>query len=250
MSELLISEVYGPVFQGEGRQRGQLSAFVRLGGCNLACSWCDTPYAVFFDHHKAQMHQSKKAYDPTVEMSRRTPEWIAEYIADCVPVHTTIIFSGGEPLLQASNIVLVLQLLYNKGYHNFAFETAGTIWPTEIILWALDHQVVYIQWNVSPKLTNSGNAFARRYKEHVLLKFASIGADFKFVVSKPADIVEVDDMVDKLDLNFQNVWIMPEGTDPLTILGHARDIASIAVNHGYNLTLRDHVLLFGNERLR
>jgi len=39
-----INEIFGPTFQGEGQTIGKLSEFVRVSGCNLTCSWCDTPY--------------------------------------------------------------------------------------------------------------------------------------------------------------------------------------------------------------
>lgn len=42
--DLLVSEVFGPTVQGEGKHCGRIAAFVRLGGCNLHCRWCDTPY--------------------------------------------------------------------------------------------------------------------------------------------------------------------------------------------------------------
>ena len=41
---LVVAEVFGPTFQGEGPSTGQRAGFVRLGRCNLDCSWCDTPY--------------------------------------------------------------------------------------------------------------------------------------------------------------------------------------------------------------
>jgi 7-carboxy-7-deazaguanine synthase len=41
---LVVSEVFGPTIQGEGPHAGQRAAFVRLGGCNLTCTWCDTAY--------------------------------------------------------------------------------------------------------------------------------------------------------------------------------------------------------------
>ena len=44
MSLLPVSEVYGPVWQGEGPDTGRRCSFLRLGHCNLACDWCDTPY--------------------------------------------------------------------------------------------------------------------------------------------------------------------------------------------------------------
>jgi 7-carboxy-7-deazaguanine synthase len=42
---LPVVEIFGPTLQGEGRVIGQKTMFVRLGGCDWACSWCDTPYA-------------------------------------------------------------------------------------------------------------------------------------------------------------------------------------------------------------
>jgi hypothetical protein len=41
---LPVSEVFGPTFQGEGALRGAGASFIRLGGCNLTCRDCDTPY--------------------------------------------------------------------------------------------------------------------------------------------------------------------------------------------------------------
>lgn len=41
-----ISEIYGPVAQGEGVLMGRPTIFVRFGGCDFRCSWCDSLYAV------------------------------------------------------------------------------------------------------------------------------------------------------------------------------------------------------------
>ena len=43
---ITISEIYGPVIQGEGAVIGKPTVFVRTGGCDYRCSWCDSPYAV------------------------------------------------------------------------------------------------------------------------------------------------------------------------------------------------------------
>ena len=42
---LNVNEIFGPTIQGEGPHTGRLVGFLRLAGCNLACSWCDTPYS-------------------------------------------------------------------------------------------------------------------------------------------------------------------------------------------------------------
>ena len=44
MRKLRVNEIFGPTFQGEGPHAGQSAVFLRTSGCNLNCSWCDTPY--------------------------------------------------------------------------------------------------------------------------------------------------------------------------------------------------------------
>ena len=67
---LVISEVFGPTVQGEGPTIGRRAAFVRLGRCNLDCSWCDTPYTWDWER-----------YDPKVELHERpVPEIVADLV--------------------------------------------------------------------------------------------------------------------------------------------------------------------------
>ena len=46
MKPVPVAEVFGPTVQGEGELQGVPCYFVRLGGCDFKCSWCDTPHAV------------------------------------------------------------------------------------------------------------------------------------------------------------------------------------------------------------
>src|SRR6516162_11856022 len=41
-----VAEIFGPTIQGEGRHAGVPCHFIRFGGCDFRCSWCDTPFAV------------------------------------------------------------------------------------------------------------------------------------------------------------------------------------------------------------
>ena len=45
-SVIRISEIFGPTIQGEGALIGQPTVFVRTGGCDYRCSWCDSLHAV------------------------------------------------------------------------------------------------------------------------------------------------------------------------------------------------------------
>jgi organic radical activating enzyme len=119
-------------------------------------------------------------------------------------------------------------------------ETAGTIAPDM----AAD---LVDQWNVSPKLANSGNPLERRYKPDVLRAFeATRRAIFKFVVCERSDLDEVDGIVDECGLT--DVWIMPEGTSAATLLRRSADLADEVVERGWNLSPRLHILLWGDRR--
>ena len=41
-----VIEIFGPTIQGEGSEAGLATHFIRVGGCDYRCSWCDTMYAV------------------------------------------------------------------------------------------------------------------------------------------------------------------------------------------------------------
>lgn len=98
-----LIEIYKSV-QGESSFAGVPCIFVRLAGCNLRCSWCDSEYT-FSGGHK---------------MSN---EEIEAEIAKLAPVRL-IEFTGGEPLLQAKELLPFMQKLLDQGY-TLMIETSG-----------------------------------------------------------------------------------------------------------------------------
>jgi organic radical activating enzyme len=147
-----------------------------------------------------------------------------------------VVVTGGEPMLQQHQLTLLVDALLARAWR-IEVETAGTIAP------ALD----VTQWNVSPKLANSGNPLERRYQPDVLRAFQATGrAVFKFVVCEPSDLDEVDVIVDECGLT--NIWIMPEGTDAETLLRRSATLADDVVKRGWNLSTRLHILLWGDRR--
>lgn len=223
---LVVSEVFGPTLQGEGPSAGQRAAFVRLGRCNLACSWCDTPYTWDWEHH-----------DPATELSTRA---VSELLAMLDQMGTSLlVVTGGEPLLQQRHLPPLLGGAKARGW-TVEMETSGTLAP------ALEAGLVD-RFNVSPKLANSGMPLDRRYKPDVLRAFqATNRAVFKFVATGPADLDEVAAMVAECGLD--PVWIMPEGTDAAVLLARMRELVPHILERGWNLTARLHVLLWGDRR--
>jgi organic radical activating enzyme len=199
---------------------------VRLGKCNLACTWCDTPYTWRWSDH-----------DPDVELREETAEGILEQL-DAMSIDMVVI-TGGEPLLQQAHLAPLVGSLRRERGWRVEVETAGTIAPT----------IEVDQWNVSPKLANSGNPANRRYKPDVLRAFAATGAAvFKFVVAHPHDVDEVAAIVAECEL--ADVWLMPEGTAADALQRNLRWLTPAAIERGWNVTTRLHVVVWGDERGR
>lgn len=221
MTQLVVSEVFGPTVQGEGPSLGRRAGFVRLGRCNLACTWCDTAYT--WDWSR---------FDPAVELRKAdVADVVAQVDAMDVPM---VVITGGEPLLQQSAVVELARRLKPR---RIEVETAGTIAPAPELVALVD------QWNVSPKLANSGNPSERRHKPDVLRAFAATGkAVFKFVVESAADLDEI------AGFDVEPVWVMPQGTTPEAVQEGLRRLADEVVARGWNLTTRLHVEVWGDKR--
>lgn len=203
---------------------GRIAAFVRLGRCNLACTWCDTPYTWDWSRH-----------DPAVELSERAVADVLAEVDSFGPV-SMLVVTGGEPLLQQRRLVPLLAGARERGLR-VEIETAGTIAPSPDVAALVDG------FNVSPKLANSGNPVERRVKPDVLRALAATGkSTFKFVVRDESELDEV------AAFDVAPVWIMPEGTDAATLTERMQALAPAVLARGWNLSPRLHVHLFGNRR--
>jgi 7-carboxy-7-deazaguanine synthase len=223
---LVVSEIFGPTWQGEGPLAGRRAGFVRLGRCNLTCSYCDTPYT--WDWAR---------FDPAAELSDRTTDEILETL-DAMAIDMVVV-TGGEPLLQQHHLVPLLEAIRSRGWR-VEIETNGTLAPN------FDAELVD-QWNVSPKLANAGVERQHCYRPDVLRAFEATGrAVFKFVAVGLADLEEIAEIVDENGLGA--VWVMPEGTDAATVTTRLQALAPAVLARGWNLTPRLHILIWGNRR--
>ena len=161
---MFITEIFKSV-QGEGTRAGLPCIFVRLTGCNLRCTWCDTTYA-FHGGKKTSVEQAVARVD---ELAGRTSEASAAQAA--VPL---VEITGGEPLLQEGVYALAEQLLA-AGY-TVMLETSG-----ERYVGKLPKEVIKI---VDVKCPDSGEADTFDLKN-----LEAIGAEdeVKFVISTRRD---------------------------------------------------------------
>lgn len=223
MNTLPVAECFGPVWQGEGPHAGRLCSFLRLGLCNLACEWCDTPYT--WDTSRFDVH-------------REAPPTHAEQILNTLAEHRTLllILTGGEPLIHATNPALA-DVLYGWA-GEVDVETNGTLPPPE--WWPR-----VTLFSVSPKLWTGGPEH-RRIKPTVLARWAALpNAIFKVVCQSREQVAEV---AEHRWADPERTWIMPEGRSPEEVLHTARHIAPAVADHGFHLTLRNQTLMYGDER--
>ncbi len=228
---LAVNEIFGPTFQGEGKYAGRRCAFLRLAGCNLSCSWCDTPYTWDWKG------KNGIKFDARAETHKMTLKEVAAQLMAMKCAH--IVVTGGEPMLQQK----ALTRLFLGAPLNVEIETNGTLAPEPDLVTMVYH------FDVSPKLPSSGQNPDHRN----LWKYAASNkASFKFVVTSVLDLIDVDALIARWlpGLSRSKVYIMPEGKTAADVLAHGTNIAQAVLDKGYNLTLRQHVLLWENERAR
>lgn len=151
-----INEIFYSL-EGEGAWQGYPTIFIRLSGCNLKCSWCDTDHAKYekMDIQKILMEIEKYP-------SRR------------------IKITGGEPLIQDTKLPFLVKVLKDNGYL-VALETNGTIFN-----WVVFSRVDLICMDIKPPSSDVESVFnviTRTYKEF------GDKTEFKIVISDLRDLL-------------------------------------------------------------
>jgi len=221
---LKIAELFYSI-QGEGALVGVPSVFVRTSGCNLRCSWCDTPYT---------------SWQP------EGTDLSLQQILDEVKAHPArhVVVTGGEPMI-APDIIPLTEQLRAAGLH-ITVETAGTVFQP----------VACDLMSISPKLSNStpeGRWAAQhdrlRIQPDVLRELMGrYQYQLKFVIARPEDMEEVRDLVRELEAERERVILMPEGTDVERLRERGIWLAEICKDEGFRFSPRLHVDLWGNQR--
>lgn len=108
---LRIAEIFGPTVQGEGALIGEPTVFVRAGGCDYRCAWCDSLHAVYSAYrHSWKPMEARAVWDEVRTLSGGRP--------------LTVSISGGNPAIQDFGPLIVLG--HAEGYR-FACETQGSV---------------------------------------------------------------------------------------------------------------------------
>jgi 7-carboxy-7-deazaguanine synthase len=225
---MTISEIFYSI-QGEGALAGVPSVFIRTTGCNLRCTWCDTPYTSW----KPQGFQIM--YGPLLAEIRR--HWSGH-----------VVITGGEPMI-LPDIVELTDKIKAIDQH-ITIETAGTRYQ----------KVQCDLMSISPKLSNStphdreeGKWAEKheelRYQPEVLKQLISeYPYQLKFVISSIDDVVEARQMVREIGAERNKVLLMPEGTSREVLNERASWLVEVCKDLGYRYCPRLHIDIWGDKR--
>lgn len=241
LAQLVVptSETFTSI-QGEGKLAGVPSHFIRLSGCNLRCTWCDTPYA---------------SWNP--DGSTLSLDALVRGAIDSGVKH--VVLTGGEPMMFSASVPLT-HALREAGLH-ITIETAGAILPA-------DAKVACDLMSISPKLSNSTpgadgkpdprdpeGVWARRHEARRLnipvlqqLIDEHHERQLKFVVRDERDVPEIDALLDSLKgWDDADILLMPEGVTPPAADRKAW-LTALCISRLWRYCPRLHIELFGNKR--
>lgn len=223
--------------QGEGPSAGMPVAFVRLSRCNLACTWCDTAYTWRFEGDN-RPHRDGVAFDRKANQVTLTPAETAERIAALG--QKRLVITGGEPLLQAAALAELLGHLPDMAIE---IETNGTVQPPARLDIRID------QYNVSPKLSHSGNPADLALIPERLDAWATDPRAFlKFVIASAEDVAEVLELQRRYRFRPERVFLMAEGTNSAAQRERQAWLSDLCLKHGFRMSDRLHIHLYGDTR--
>jgi len=225
-----ISEIFVSI-QGEGPKLGHPSVFIRLSGCNLNCTWCDTKYA---------------SKNPMTMTSKEVVLKAMKLVPSHLWPHYDVVITGGEPMLYPH---FIDELCKYMGGNRVTIETNGTIPITILDKDLVDKCIEHII--VSPKLEYIGKV-AGYYDSLKTYSRASFELPkdvvyFKYV-HDGSNIGDIISNISQLVVNDRRVYLMSMGATRKELL--ELDPATITLAKQYNLmwSPRAHVYVYNNKR--
>lgn len=222
-----INELFFSI-QAEGPTTGQPAIFVRLSGCNRKCWFCDSKYHTHTDSNLTEQS--------ILNLLEKNP--------NC----NRIIFTGGEPLLQQDVICDFLiknwMILRNK---NIEFETNGSVKFEEKIKIIMKDNLYNFHFNISPKLTSSGNVESGCCYYQFKNIIAPNTAIFKFVYISNHSF-EILNYIKNHLIPKNKVYVMPEGCLASDQKKLMPEVVEFCKEHGFTFSPRIQVLIWDDKQ--
>ena len=208
-----INEIFYSI-QGEAKNTGKPTVFIRTAGCPFRCSYCDTDYAF-------------------TEGKQKKISEVIKYVKKFDTKYITV--TGGEPLAQ-KNIKNLLELLISNSY-DISLETSGLIDISSV------PEDIEIVMDIK---TPSSNEESKNIKKNLsVIKKTDV---LKFVIGDKNDYEWSKEILSENNLvNFNNIYF-----SPVHDLLKPKDIAKWILDDNLKVTLQlqIHKYIWGNERAR
>jgi 7-carboxy-7-deazaguanine synthase len=223
---LLVNESFRSL-QGEGVYAGHVMSFLRLFGCNLACKWCDTPYARLGSNSRDEL-SVQEVVTKVKGLPTKKGDWL------CI--------TGGEPLLQGEELKKIVTLLSLEGI-KVTIETNGS-YP--IPSWGK----TVASWNADIKCPSSGEG-GKSLEEWLHLDPIH---QVKFVISDRTDISFVLKILDRNPKRTSTVLVSPclsidsAGNLDRKTKEWIPTVASFCIEKNLIFSLQIHKVIWGAKR--
>lgn len=212
----LVNNIY-PSVQGEGVMSGQPMIILRLHGCAVGCSFCDTQNTWRIDD-KHEVETIEECLGDTPYFTRQSASQINYYLRRHYPNIEWIMLTGGEPADQ--DLVGLVNALHDGGY-KILLETSGT---------AEGHMNADIDWVcVSPKINMPGG-------KTVLPHVVAAADEIKHVVGIQKHIDQLDDLLSSIG-EFEGIVSL----QPMSVSVNATKLCyETVLARGWRLSIQTH----------
>jgi 7-carboxy-7-deazaguanine synthase len=241
MKSLTVAEQFYSI-QGEGPTMGVPAFFLRVTGCNLMCGGKGT-------EDDKRLHDGATWRCDSIEVWRKGKvktfeqiwyDWASDSQMPLIDLlskrEAHIVLTGGEPMLQQVGLGDFVEWIKEHGSISpyIEVETNGTRKPNFLFNELID------QYNISPKLSNSGMKEPSRINDEALKFFArTSGSNFKFVVSSEKDIEEVFyDFVKPYSIDAKKVYLMPAADNRNQLQEVSEFVAGVCKREGFRFSSR------------
>lgn len=226
LNSLLVHSVFMTI-QGEGPYAGCPAVFVRLGGCSLACSWCDTEF-----------EEGSRRIDNLELADTVSATWPKRNEAGARPL---CVVTGGEPMRQ--EIAPFVRAMAQRGFL-VQVETAGIHW-SEAIEEALGPRLTFVCSPKTPKLAPRLTKHCIYYKYIVSATEPHADDGLPLYAVSQAGAVNRGMLFRPVPFEARNIFVQPLD-DPTSVeasLANREYCARLAIERGYRFSLQQHKIL-------
>jgi organic radical activating enzyme len=217
-AEASLIEIFASI-QGEGPEVGRSTVFVRFGGCDLRCRWCDSP-DTWRASRTCRIEKSPGSGQFTERRNPLRAEEIAEIVSGLAPrLETWISLTGGEPLLQPEAVSALVDQLAQAGRRIY-LETHGL--HTEALSRIVDRvELVSMDWKLASdvrwgpgRTAMPGHDFHDAHEAFLRVALRAGGVYVKVVLTPSTRDEELDAMVDRISLVSDEIPLVLQPVTP------------------------------------